>query len=812
MLRSRALVLLIALLPLPAAEYVVAPQGDDAAAGTSAAPLRTIGAAAKRAGPGDTVTIRAGTYRETVVPARSGEPGRPITFRGAAGEKVVIDGTDPITGWKPWKDGIEQAPMPGDWFSRATPGDGVNLYDPAVLNNADQVFVDGVMAVQARWPNSPTLDPSFPAKAVTEKFIAKSRDKQNWTTGILEDAQFDLTPAQAVGAQIMLQPNHGAWAWLLTGRIAAVEGKRFTYISRSDSGKDFSQDKLDDKSRYYLFDKLELLDAPGEWHHDKQAGVLYLKSPDGKPLGTRIGAKKRLFAFDLSERSHIVIRDLAIHACTITTDRDGGGDNIPTNPDGSTRYPWRNAAHGLPAEPYHQPDKFRDAPSSEVVIENIDATYISHFTDVSGHFFCQWGQSSGIVLSGRSHRIAGSRIRWSSGNGITLLGREHRAVGNLIEDTGYAANDCTAVHTGGTERISSDHEIAWNTIRRTGRSGLLPRCFYRSEAAGDSDWKGRIHHNDISQFGIQDWDVGGVYGAGAGRYLRFDHNWIHDAYEHVDDLGQGAFTASGIYPDYGATWVIDHNVIWNVEWGIHLQNQDKKDRPAGYLVFNNTVAVRMMGGQKSMHGPYGVVRNSDAPNQETRIEDNVVVLLDQSARYKPVDFASDAAVQRVVEGNISVKGLASGELAGGTDFPACLVPVASASEIVGRAGKRDLRTVAGLPLPPIDSSPDRGAFAAGAEAWRPGHEAWPGRQAPPAQVVAQAKPAAVPAAADPAARQSAAPTATPATDPATTPQPAAAAESSSMPMILGLLGAVAVIAVIALLANRRPTGHRGHRR
>jgi hypothetical protein len=165
-----------------------------------------------------------------------------------------------------------------------------------------------------------------------------------------------------------------------------------------------------------------------------------------------------------------------------------------------------------------------------------------------------------------------------------------------------------------------------------------------------------------------------------------------------------------------------------------------------------------------------------------------------------------------VDGNISVKGLASGELAGGTDFPACLVPVASASEIVGRAGKRDLRTAAGLPLPPIDSSPDRGALAAGSVPWRPGHEAWPGRPAPPTQVVAKPQPTAVPPAADPAARSSVTPATTPTPDPANAPQPAAAAESSSMPILLGLLGAVAVIAVIVLLANRRPAGHRGHRR
>ncbi len=806
----RLALLLAATLPAMAAEFVVATTGDDTAAGSSSSPLRSISAAAAKAGPGDTVTIRAGTYRESVVPPRSGEAGRPIVFRGAPGERVVIDGSDPVGGWKPWKDGIEQAPMAGDWFSRATPGDGEHLYDARVHNQADQVFVDGSMVILARWPNSKGLDPSFPGKATCEKFISKSRDKErNWTTAVLEDAQFELTATQAIGAQIMVQPNYNAWAWLFTGRVTAVEGTRFTYVSRSDAGKDFSQDKLDDHSRYYLFDKLELLDAPGEWYHDKQAGTLYLKSPDGKPLDGRVAAKKREFAFDLSGLSHIVIRDLAIHACTITTDHDAGGDNIPYDENGGTRYPWRNAAHGLPTEPFHQIDTYRDAPSREVVLENLDATYLSHFTDVSGHFFCQWGQSSGIVLSGRNHRIAGCRIRWSAGNGITLLGREHQVLGNLIEDTDYAATDCAAVHTGATDRISSDHEIAWNTMLRTGRSGLLPRYMYRSLAAGDSDWKGRIHHNDISQFGIQDWDVGGVYGAGPGRYLRFDHNLIHDAYENVDDLGDGAFTASGIYPDYGSTWIIDHNVIWNVEWGIHLQNQADHKTPAGYLVFNNTVAVRRLGGQPNSYGPFGVVRNSDAPNQDTQIADNILLLLSPSGGggYKPIDFSSDPALNRLVDGNATGTSMESLRLTAGKNFPAALVPTSEASEIVGKAAKRLIASSAGLPVPSFDSSADRGAFAVGAEPWNAGHQAWPER----VQTVPVAKPN-MPSAAGPVGAEAPPQVVDkPAANPPAAMTGPIVAPNSGIPtglIVFGFLAAVVGLVAVMVLSNRKPPRRR----
>lgn len=66
------------------ATYVVDvqhPQAIDTNAGTQEAPLKTIGAAARRAQAGDTVLVRPGAYRECVVLTNSGAPGRPIVFR-----------------------------------------------------------------------------------------------------------------------------------------------------------------------------------------------------------------------------------------------------------------------------------------------------------------------------------------------------------------------------------------------------------------------------------------------------------------------------------------------------------------------------------------------------------------------------------------------------------------------------------------------------------------------------------------------------------------------------------------------------------
>jgi len=77
------------------------PKASDGGPGSAEQPWKTISKAAETLGPGDTVVIHAGTYREHVQPARSGKWLRPITYQAAEGEKVILTGADVVTGWKP---------------------------------------------------------------------------------------------------------------------------------------------------------------------------------------------------------------------------------------------------------------------------------------------------------------------------------------------------------------------------------------------------------------------------------------------------------------------------------------------------------------------------------------------------------------------------------------------------------------------------------------------------------------------------------------------------------------------------------------
>jgi len=71
--------------------------------------------AAAQAKPGDVLLLHAGTYAEGPIKlTKSGEPGKPIVFRGASGEKVVIQGPDRKTNL------VEMAGANHVWFEDLT--------------------------------------------------------------------------------------------------------------------------------------------------------------------------------------------------------------------------------------------------------------------------------------------------------------------------------------------------------------------------------------------------------------------------------------------------------------------------------------------------------------------------------------------------------------------------------------------------------------------------------------------------------------------------------------------------------------------
>ena len=105
-----------------AVEFHVAITGNDAGPGSLALPFRSIQHAADLAQPGDVITVHAGIYRERINPPRGGTSDQNrIIYQAAAGEKVVITGSEIITNWVRVTNDIWTVTLPNSFFGSFNP-------------------------------------------------------------------------------------------------------------------------------------------------------------------------------------------------------------------------------------------------------------------------------------------------------------------------------------------------------------------------------------------------------------------------------------------------------------------------------------------------------------------------------------------------------------------------------------------------------------------------------------------------------------------------------------------------------------------
>jgi parallel beta helix pectate lyase-like protein/uncharacterized protein DUF1565 len=154
----------------PANAVFAAPSGSDAAAGTSAAPVRTLARAIALAPSSGTVVLRAGTYPERIVLTKR------VTIQNAPGEEVWLDGSTPVTGWV--KDGARW--RKDGWTTRFD-------HSPTYTQGAPDSTAPGWQFV------NPTLAPM--AAHPDQVWVAGARQSQKKTLGEVGAGSFYLDEA-----------------------------------------------------------------------------------------------------------------------------------------------------------------------------------------------------------------------------------------------------------------------------------------------------------------------------------------------------------------------------------------------------------------------------------------------------------------------------------------------------------------------------------------------------------------------------------------------------------------------------------------
>jgi hypothetical protein len=358
----------------------VGPNGSDSNGGTIDQPYLTIQHCATTVAPGWVCAVRAGTYREAITP-NSG-----ITIASYNGESVVVDGSDPVTGWNLYQGSIYKTSV------------------ALAPDDTNQIFVGHEMMTEARWPNSNDL---FNANwAIAQK-----------GTDLNHISDTNLPSVNWTGAKVHLWSGSDPFGHE-TGNVNAASSGRITI----DVGQAGTCPSICPTvgGFYYLFGTLGALDVPHEWFYDSDARVLYFMAPGGADPNTLdVRAKRRQYAFDLRGKSGVTIQNIAIFAGTIITDASSSNNTLD-------RINAQYVSH------------FTDLPKASNDPTGNDFTILSvHDSD------------SGIIIDGSGNILQNSTIAYSAGAGIALEGNNNILRNNLIHDIDYVGDYDSGINLDG---------------------------------------------------------------------------------------------------------------------------------------------------------------------------------------------------------------------------------------------------------------------------------------------------------------------------------------------------------------------------
>jgi len=211
----------------PVVYHVNAATGDDANTGDAADPFATISMAASVASYGDTIIVHDGIYRESIEFNTSGYDGSPITLRAADGETPILSGADEVTGW-----------------AQCTSADATGNPNYANIHYADidwkptMLFADNAPLTKARtaWMH--------PADGGT-------------TTSLIDPTNITEPSGYWTGAETFMWIRGGTVHF--EREILSHAGSTITF---TDLGYGWTPDAED---FYWLQNKVELIDEPGDW-------------------------------------------------------------------------------------------------------------------------------------------------------------------------------------------------------------------------------------------------------------------------------------------------------------------------------------------------------------------------------------------------------------------------------------------------------------------------------------------------------------------------------------------------------------------
>jgi hypothetical protein len=316
---------------------------DDNNGRTSATAFRTIQKAAALAGPGTTVHILPGVYRETVSPALDGSPTEPVLYRAENGAgTVALRGSEPASS-------LTWTQLSANTIGLPPGVNPANIYFTDLsawnLTTAPRFVaqLDSGGNVTARLPLAREPDWQVATEWKTHEFwwaadggvspvvcdpvtnADHNCDLAQRSMTQLTDRTNDADPAgvepgnlttlgDLTGATLVaIDTLQGHYVYRRTITAHDVGAGRITVDRVCEHDSNSGNPGLGWGSKYYVEGKPRLLDTPGEWWYDATSKRLYLWSPtSGNPAALNIEISRRDDGFRLNNRSYTTLDGLTI--------------------------------------------------------------------------------------------------------------------------------------------------------------------------------------------------------------------------------------------------------------------------------------------------------------------------------------------------------------------------------------------------------------------------------------------------------------------------------------------------------------------
>ncbi len=287
--------------------FVNGATGNDSNPGTKEAPYKTVTAAVQMLGPGDTVRIAPGIYRESVKVNGTGTAENPVIIESEdPANPAIISGADALTNWKP---------LAGSELPEANHPHANEIFYTDIDWEPKHLFFGAHQQKIARVPTTGWFSVSS-----TDGQVVNSDQLAPITADDLSGAEMFYFLAK--GVVQTLAPVKG---WSQKGSALEVERPLF-----KEGFATFTE-----ADRFYLQNHLSFLTQPGKWvHQQTETGTRVFWWPPTKEDLAAAEAPRRIDVVSLGGSSYVTLRGLQVrHGAADPNGFGIGGIETKASPD-----------------------------------------------------------------------------------------------------------------------------------------------------------------------------------------------------------------------------------------------------------------------------------------------------------------------------------------------------------------------------------------------------------------------------------------------------------------------------------------------